>query len=185
MCFVTCWESRFYRCLHRVSIWQMCFCKLSWSGVQFVALILKVCKCVLQLVENLAFELVFASRINLANVFCKLGWNECKLCLLSTIGWTDLWCGKTAPRMIRFLVGGWLKPEYVHFGLEPSLRIGWTASLSGTTGIIGWTACWLADVPIWCPTASFIVVGGRSDVPLGSWRSFRLCWFFSRLCPNG
>ena len=31
------------------------FCKLSWSGVQFVALILKVCKCVLQLVENLAF----------------------------------------------------------------------------------------------------------------------------------
>ena len=146
---------------------------LSPCTLFLVALILKVGKCVLQLVENLAFIVVciacqlcnyvlqieFEAECNLcvilkvANLFCNLlrisceplfafhilckcdlqVWIErkCKIlswsCSLRKIGWTDLRCGTTAPRMFRFLVGGWRKPEHVHFGLEPSLRIGWSA----------------------------------------------------------
>ena len=55
MRFATCWESRLNRWFASLVNCANVVCKLSWSGVQFVALILKVCKCVLQLVENLAF----------------------------------------------------------------------------------------------------------------------------------
>lgn len=74
MCFANCWDSCIILVACDFSL-QMCFAnEFSPCTLFLVALILKVGKCVLQLVENLAFNLVcILHQIN-KMCFCKLSW---------------------------------------------------------------------------------------------------------------